>query len=122
MFLDISDPAHPKEAGRFWLPGQKEGEPAPPQPISFHGPAIIDGNKAYLGYGYSIVTLDITDIASPKMLGRLDVSPPFKGGGQSVHGCSRFLASSPSRPRGGEWRRHARSSRDMHWAPRSWTQ
>src|SRR6202171_3251451 len=90
VFLDISDPAHPKEAGRFWLPGQKEGEPAPPQPISFHGPAIIDGNKAYLGYGYSVVTLDLSYIAKPKMLGRLDVSPPFKGGGQSVHDVSLF--------------------------------
>ncbi len=90
VFLDITDPARPKEAGRFWLPGQKEGEPAPPQPISFHGPAIIDGNKAYLGYGYSVVTLDISDVANPKMIGRLDVSPPFKGGGQSVHDVSLF--------------------------------
>jgi hypothetical protein len=90
VFLDISDPAHPKEAGRFWLPGQKNGEPPPPQPISFHGPAIIDGNTAYLGYGYAIVTLDISDIANPKLIGRLDISPPFKGGGQAVHDVSLF--------------------------------
>jgi hypothetical protein len=25
--LDVSDPAHPKEAGRWSMPGQKEGEP-----------------------------------------------------------------------------------------------
>lgn len=79
IFLDISDPAHPKEAGRWWMYGQKEDEPKPPQPISFHGPAIIDGNKAYLGYGNSIVILDISDIAHPKQIGRLDVSPPFGG-------------------------------------------
>ena len=31
MILDMSDPAHPVEAGRWWLPGTREGdkEPAP---------------------------------------------------------------------------------------------
>lgn len=80
VFLDISDPQNPKEAGRWWLPGQKDGE-TPAGPVGgFHGPAIIDGDKAYLGYGPSVVTLDISDIAHPKMLGRLDFVPPFKGG------------------------------------------
>src|SRR5712671_1097076 len=66
VFIDISDPAHPKEAGRWWEPGQKDGEPAPPAPISFHGPAIIDGNRAYVGYSNEVVILDISDIAKPK--------------------------------------------------------
>jgi hypothetical protein len=80
VFLDVSDPAHPKEAGRWWLPGQKEGEP-PAGPVgSFHGPALIEGNKAYLGYGPSMVILDINDISSPKLIGRLDFVPPFKPG------------------------------------------
>ena len=79
VFLDISDPVHPKEAGRWWMPGQKEGEPAPPQPISFHGPAIIDGNRAYLGYGPAVVILDISDIANPRLVGQLTISPPFGG-------------------------------------------
>jgi hypothetical protein len=81
VFLDISDPAHPKEAGRWWMPGQKDGEPPPPRPISFHGPAIIseDGKTAYLGYGRAIVVLDISDIAHPKPIGELTISPPFGG-------------------------------------------
>jgi hypothetical protein len=80
VFLDVSDPKNPKEASRFWLPGQKEGEPPPSAPTSFHGPAIIDGDKAYLGYGPAVVTLDISDIAHPKQIGRLDFVPPFKPG------------------------------------------
>jgi hypothetical protein len=86
VFLDISDPAHPKEAGRWWETGQKDGEPAPPSPISFHGPAIIEGNTAYLGYANEVVILDISDIAHPKVIGKLKVSPPFTvGGGIPVH-------------------------------------
>ena len=80
VFLDISDPRNPKEVSRFWLPGQKDGEPPPSAPTSFHGPAIIDGDKAYLGYGPAVVTLDISDIAHPKQIGRLDFVPPFKPG------------------------------------------
>lgn len=77
VFLDVSDPKNPKEAGRWWMPGQKETEPPAPQPISFHGPAIIDGDKAYLGYGPAIVILDISDIAHPTVIGELRVRPPF---------------------------------------------
>jgi hypothetical protein len=80
VFLDISDPAHPTEAGRWWLPGQREGE-TPTGPVGgFHGPALIDGDKAYLGYGPSVVVLDISDVSSPKQIGRLDFVPPFKAG------------------------------------------
>jgi hypothetical protein len=78
VFLDISDPMHPKEAGRRWMPGQKEGEPPLPTPsYGHHGPAFIDGNRAYLGYSPAVVILDISDIANPKLIGQLTVSPPF---------------------------------------------
>jgi len=93
VFLDISDPKNPKEVSRWWLRGQKEGEPSivdnsSPSPTNpgFHGPAIIDGNTAYLGYGPAIVILDISDITQPKQIGRLDMSPPFLlAGQQGVH-------------------------------------
>ncbi|PWU00593.1 MAG: hypothetical protein C5B51_24845 [Terriglobia bacterium] len=79
VFVDIRDPRNPKEAGRWWMPGQKEGETPIRNDISFHGPAIIsaDGQKAYLGYGRSVVILDISDIAKPKPIGELPISPPF---------------------------------------------
>ncbi len=83
VFLDVSDPKNPKEAGRWWLPGQKEGETATGPVGSVHGPAYIEGNRAYVGYGPSVVSLDISDIAKPKLVGRLDFSPPF--GGLVVH-------------------------------------
>ena len=83
VFLDISDPANPKEAGRWWMPGQKQGE-APAGPgrggISFHGPAMVDGNRAILGYGSSFVILDISDISNPKPVSQLNFVPPFKPG------------------------------------------
>ena len=41
VILDISNPAQPKEAGRWWMPGQKAGESKPEAPEGFHGPANI---------------------------------------------------------------------------------
>ena len=84
VFLDISDPTNPKEASRFWMPGQKDGEPPLPKNIyGFHGPAYIDGDRAYLGYTPWFVLLDISDILKPKLLGSLSFDPPF--GGIQVH-------------------------------------
>jgi hypothetical protein len=87
VILDVSDPENPKEAGRWWMPGQKEGEqPTSSNPMAYfyHGPPVIDGNLAYLGYGPAVVILDISDVAHPKMVGRLDVAPPL-GAGLPVH-------------------------------------
>ncbi len=85
VILDLSDPAHPKEAGRWWLPGQKEGDTPFRPDIGFHGPAIVEGNTAYLGYGPAVVILDVSDKSKPKLIGRLDTSPPFKGGSMGEH-------------------------------------
>jgi hypothetical protein len=85
IFMDVSDPRNPKEAGRWWMPGQKEGEPRLTQGVAIHGPAMIEGNRAYVGYGSSVVILDISNIAAPKLIGKLDYSPPFRGGDLGVH-------------------------------------
>ena len=78
VFLDISDPSHPKEAGRWWMPGQKDGEPPLPAPIyGFHGPATIEGDRAYLGYSPAAVILDVSDVSTPKLVGQFTASPPF---------------------------------------------
>ncbi len=78
VFLDISDPSHPKEAGRWWMPGQKDGEPPlPRRSIGFHGPATIEGDRAFLGYSPAAVILDIADISKPKLVGQFVASPPF---------------------------------------------
>ena len=88
IILDVSDPKNPKEAGRWWMPGQKEGEPAAPPPYGFHGPANIspDGKTASMGYAPGVINLDISDIAHPKLIGQLNLTPPFiSAGSQSEH-------------------------------------
>ena len=88
VILDVSDPKNPKEAGKWWMPGQKDGEqlaPDTPPGTGFHGPAIIEGTRAYLGYGSKLVILDIADVASPKLIGQLSFGPPFVAGRTGVH-------------------------------------
>ena len=88
VILDVSDPANPKEAGRWWMPGQKAGEPAADPPFGFHGPANIspDGKIASMGYAPAVINLDISDIAHPKLIGKLVMTPPFiSAGSQSEH-------------------------------------
>ena len=88
VILDVSDPRHPKEAGRWWYPGQKEGEPVGKVTPSFHGPANLspDGKMISLGYTPSVINLDITDIAHPKLIGELPLIPPFANTAtQSIH-------------------------------------
>lgn len=92
MIVDFADPARPREVGRWWLPGQREGDAEPP--LARHtAPSIDEGfrphhclsypdrpDRAYLGYidgGFLI--LDITDMASPRLVSRVDNSPPFPG-------------------------------------------
>ena len=60
--VDVSDPKNPKEAGRWWATGQKEGEPQTGggAMAGFHGPPVIDGHTAYMGYGSAVVILDIS--------------------------------------------------------------
>jgi hypothetical protein len=80
--LDVSDPRNPKEAWRWWMPGQREGEPEPAGPIGFHGPAIPspDGKTLTMGYSPAVVNLDISDPNNPRLLGKLVMSPPFAEG------------------------------------------
>jgi hypothetical protein len=99
VIVDISDPAKPREAGRWWVQGQHVagGEQPVSKPaaaprsqppghatcgvdadVSLHGPPYVVGDRAYLPYGSAgMIILDIGDIARPRELGRLDFSPPF---------------------------------------------
>lgn len=75
MIVDVTDPTRPREAGRWWLPGTRQGdkEPSPPRVtkdsgIRMHTP-VVAGNRAYIGWidgGW--VILDIADKAHPKMV------------------------------------------------------
>ncbi|HEX4976984.1 MAG TPA: hypothetical protein VFV40_03865 [Nocardioides sp.] len=87
VVVDMSDPAAPVEAGRWWWPGQWQagGEtptwPADKRYAAHH--ALVDGDTAYLGYGDAgLVVLDISDRAKPSMLSNLQWSP-----GGDTHTC-----------------------------------
>ncbi len=89
--VDVSDPAHPKEVGRWWYPGQRAGDAAPkpdeiPMPNESNQgvrPHNIDvfpshPNRAYLGYiDGGIAILDITDPARPKTVSIVRYVAPF---------------------------------------------
>ena len=83
VIVDVSNPTLPKEAGRWWVPGQHTagGEKATEEGVSLHGPAVPVGNLLYLPYGSAgMIVLDISDVSKPKQVGQLDFAPPFHYG------------------------------------------
>lgn len=89
MIVDLGDREHPKETGRWWLPGQRQEDP---DTIERH--VEIDWafrvhhtlsfperpDRAYLGYiDGGVVILDIGDKTRPQVISRLDYHPPFPG-------------------------------------------
>jgi len=82
QIVDIDDPARAKEVARWWLPGQWRdgGETDAPPDTSLHGGAYVEGSLAYLPYGGAgLVILDVSDVRTPRLVGRLGFSPPFPG-------------------------------------------
>ena len=82
MIVDISDPVNPKEVARWSAPGQQVAAGEKPEDgMQLHGPAIIEGNRAYLDYrAAGMFILDISDITKPRQVGHLDFTGPFDGG------------------------------------------
>jgi hypothetical protein len=85
----MRDPASPREAGRWWIPGmnQAAGE-APSWPAtSRYGlhHAIVHGDTAYAAWrDAGMVVLDVADRTGPKLVTHRNWSPPFGGG---THNC-----------------------------------
>jgi hypothetical protein len=89
MTVDMSDPAQPREAGRWWIPGMNlaAGERPSWETTRRYGlhHAIINGDTAYAAWrDAGMVMLDIADRARPRLIVHRNWSPPFGGG---THNC-----------------------------------
>lgn len=89
MTIDMSDPAQPREAGRWWIPGMNvaAGETPswePTRRYGLHHP-IVHGDTAYCAWrDAGMVVLDVKDRAKPKPIVHRNWSPPYGGG---THNC-----------------------------------
>ncbi|HZS02283.1 MAG TPA: hypothetical protein VFE37_26440 [Chloroflexota bacterium] len=91
MIVDVSDPEQPHEVGRWWLPGTRQGDTAPPiQPrrkprdngVRMHNANVLPArpDRAYLGYiDGGVLVLDIADPTAPRLVGRLEHPPELPG-------------------------------------------
>jgi hypothetical protein len=88
--LDVSDPKNPVEAGRWWYPGTRLGDSAPPPArhpkfdtgYRVHNTNVFprEPNRAYVGYidGGAFV-LDISDMKNIQVVSHWNHSPPLNG-------------------------------------------
>lgn len=89
--VDVSDPAHPVEAGRWWMPGTRVGDTAP-QPARLppqfdtgfraHNTNVFpqQPDRAYVGYiDGGAVVLDISTPSDIRVVSSWNHSPPFNG-------------------------------------------
>ena len=87
LIIDMKDPAHPVEAGRWWMPGMwKAGGETPDWKGRFalHH-ALVAGDTAYGCWrDGGLIILDIKDKAKPKLVAHRNWSPPFAGGTHSA--------------------------------------
>jgi hypothetical protein len=87
VIVDMSDPTHPIEAGRWWWPGMWRGggevlDPPRGKRYAAHH-ALLEGDIAYLAYGdVGMVVLDLSDVAHPVHMATLPWSP-----GGDTHTC-----------------------------------
>jgi hypothetical protein len=91
QIVDVRNPSKPIEVGRWWLPGTRKGDDAPPPrrldprfDIGFraHNTNVFPDrpDRAYIGYiDGGAVILDIADKARPKLVANWRYSPPFNG-------------------------------------------
>jgi hypothetical protein len=90
--FDVRNPSKPVDVSRWWMPGTRAGDAAPPP--KRHRPPRYDmgfrahntnvypqrPDRVYLGYiDGGMFILDISDKANPKPVCRWDNSPPFSG-------------------------------------------
>ena len=82
MILDLADPAKPQEVGRWWLPGQWTAGGEEPTIKDGRGPRchhpLRRDDRLYVSYWqHGGAILDISDMAHPKLISRIDTSASF---------------------------------------------
>ena len=85
QIVDLSDPANPTMAGAWWIPGTHPQDSEVWSPLAdrehfaVHG-IIPNGDRAYVSCtDAGLVIVDISDVAAPKFVSRIDWSPPYGG-------------------------------------------
>lgn len=89
--VDVSNPSQPREVGRWWYPGTRVGDDAPPPPrmrapldmgYRAHNTNVFPQrpDRAYVGYidGGAFI-LDISNPSKIQVAGQWNHSPPFNG-------------------------------------------
>jgi hypothetical protein len=89
MTIDMSDPAQPREAGRWWIPGMNLAAGEKPsweatRRYGLHHPIIHDDTAYCAWRDAGMVVLDVKDRAKPKLVVHRNWSPPYGGG---THNC-----------------------------------
>ena len=88
--IDVRNPSKPVETCRWWMPGVREGDDAPPPPrhpkfdggFRTHNTNVYPErpDRAYLAYiDGGVFIVDISDKARPKAVGHWNPHPPFPG-------------------------------------------
>jgi hypothetical protein len=88
LIVDLADPTHPTEAGRWWIPGMwRAGGETPSWTsgrVALHHALVADG----IAYGSwrdgGLTIVDVRDPAHPRPLAHRNWRPPFGGGTHSA--------------------------------------
>jgi hypothetical protein len=87
LSIDLSDPARPAEAGRWWIPGMWEDGGERPDwtgRYALHHPIVKDGIAYCAWRDGGMVILDVHDPVTPTLISHTNWSPPFGG---NTHNC-----------------------------------
>ncbi len=89
MILDMSNPRQPREVGRWWMVGQRKGEPGAPLPrtltadgVRMHSAFVSPDRPDRLFAGWidgGMVILDISDKSKPTLVGHRSWYPATDG-------------------------------------------
>lgn len=82
LCIDLQDPTHPREVGRWWVPGmwgaggeinRREGRTA------LHHPVIADGTAYCAWRDAGVQLIDVSNPSKPRFIGARNLHPPFGG-------------------------------------------